>query len=47
MTIYSNIKDGDKPTDEHIEQVRNAVNKEIVFDDDCPEYTYEELVRMK
>ena len=40
------IKIGDKPTPEEIVMVNEAYKYPIVIDDDCPAFTYEEMVEM-
>ena len=47
MTVYSEIKTGQKPYAEIIEQIREASHHEISFDEDSPEYDYDDLVRMR
>ena len=47
MTVYSELKKGQKPSRENIEEIRKASEMNIVADDDAPEYSYEELVRMR
>ncbi|MBR1634977.1 MAG: hypothetical protein IJ682_07960 [Lachnospiraceae bacterium] len=47
MTVYSEIKKGQKPSRENIEEIRKASEMNIAADDDAPEYSYEELVRMR
>ena len=47
MMVYSEIESGQKPTEEMIAQVRDAATKPLNADEDCPEYDYEELLRMK
>lgn len=37
------LKAGQKPTREQIEEVRAAAKRPIVYDDDCPELTEEQL----
>lgn len=37
------IYKGKKPTPEQIEEIRALKNRPIVFDEDCPELTDEEL----
>lgn len=37
MTEVVVLKDGDKPTEEQLQQVREAAKREITFDEDCPE----------
>ena len=43
MTIYP----GQKPTKAQIRRIRKAATMPITFDEDSPEYTYEELLRMR
>ncbi len=38
---------GQKPTPEQIERLRALKNRPIVFDEDCPELTDEELKQFK
>lgn len=45
-TIKKTIKPGDKPTTAQIKEIDKAYKQPIVFDEDCPEYTYEELIEM-
>ena len=40
------IKPDQKPTFEQIKEVEEASRRPIVFDDDSPEFTYEEMVKM-
>ena len=40
------IRVGDKPTPEAIAEVNEAYKHPITFDEDCPEFTYEEMVEM-
>lgn len=47
MTETYSIHKNQKPTHEQIEEIEKASMQEIVFDDDCPEYSYEELVSMR
>lgn len=37
MTRTFTIKDGQTPTQEQLEEVRAAAEREIQFDEDCPE----------
>ena len=37
------VKPGDKPTPEQIKMLEEAAKMPITYDEDCPEYTYEEL----
>ena len=41
--VYRIIYKGQKPTPEQIEEIRALKNRPIVFDEDCPELTDEEL----
>ena len=41
------IYKGQKPTPEQIEKLRALKNRPIVFDDECPELTNEELKQFK
>ena len=41
------IYKGQKPTPEQIERIRALKNRPIVFDEDCPELTDEELKQFK
>lgn len=41
------IYEGQKPTKEQIEEIRAAAKRPIVFDEDCPEFTDEQLQRFK
>lgn len=43
MMIREFIKVGDNPTKEQLEQVELASTKPIVYDDDCPELTIEQI----
>ncbi|MBE8951084.1 MAG: hypothetical protein SR3Q1_10915 [Quinella sp. 3Q1] len=45
MIIRRVIYEGQKPTPEQVERIRalKAQNRPIVFDEDCPELTDEEL----
>ena len=38
---------GQKPTPEQVERLRSLKNRPIVFDEDCPELTDEELKQFK
>ena len=40
------VKPNQKPTKAQIEEIEEAYKHPIVFDEDCPEYTYEELAKM-
>ncbi len=37
MTKTFSIKDGQKPSEEQLEEVREASKHQIQFDEDCPE----------
>lgn len=37
MTRYLTIQEGQTPTQEQLEEVRAAAEREIQFDEDCPE----------
>lgn len=41
--VYRIIYPGQKPTPEQLEEIRALKNRPIVFDEDCPELTDEEL----
>ena len=43
---YSTTKD-QKPISEQIAEIREAAKRPIVFDDDCPEMTEEQLRQFK
>ena len=45
--VYRIIYPGQKPTPEQIEEIRALKNRQIVFDEDCPELTDEELKQFK
>lgn len=45
--VYRIIYPGQKPTPEQIEEIRALKNRPIVFDEDCPELTDEELKQFK
>lgn len=44
--VRTTIKPGQKPTAEQIREVEEASRHPIVFDDDSPEFTYEEMLKM-
>ena len=44
--VRTTIKPGQKPTAEQIREVEEASRHPIVFDDDSPEFAYEEILRM-
>ncbi len=37
MTKTFTIKEGQKPTEEQLQEVREEKNRPVVFDEDCPE----------
>lgn len=45
--VRTTIYQGQKPTRAQIRRIRKAAEKPIVFDEDAPEYTYEELLKMR
>lgn len=47
MIASMELHKGQKPTDEQIEEVRNAAERPPVFDEDCPELTLEQLNRYR
>ena len=40
------VRLGQKPTAEQIKRIHAAANRPVVFDDDCPELTDEQLAEM-
>ena len=40
------IKPGQKPTAKQIEEIEKASLRPIVFDEDSPEFTYEEMLKL-
>ena len=44
--VRATIKPGQKPIAGQIREVEEASRRPIVFDDDSPEFTYEEILRM-
>ena len=46
IVSYSITKD-QKPTPEQIAEIREAAKRPIVFDEDCPEMTEEQLKQFK
>lgn len=40
------LKPGDKLSEEGKKRIEEATKRPIVYDEDCPEYSYEELVAM-
>lgn len=47
MIVQRVIYPGQKPTPEQIEELRALKNRPIIFDEDCPELTDEELKEFK
>ena len=47
MLVQRFIRKGQKPTPEQIERLRALKNRPIVFDEDCPELTDEQLKQFK
>lgn len=45
-TVRKTVRSGDKPTPEQIREIKEAAKAEPVFDEDSPEFTYAELVKM-
>ena len=37
MTVMVEYKKGQKPTEEQLQEIREAAKRPIVFDEDCPE----------
>ena len=46
-TVRIFIPDGQSPTDEQIKNIREAAAKPILYDDDCPKLTQEQLKKFK
>ena len=46
-TVKMTIKQGQKPTKEQIARLEKLKDRPIIFDDDAPEYTMEELEEMR
>ncbi|MBR3264323.1 hypothetical protein IKF94_03835 [Candidatus Saccharibacteria bacterium] len=44
--IKTVIRKGDKPTAKQIKMIEDASRRPIVFDDDSPEFSYEEMLEM-
>ncbi|MBR0415919.1 hypothetical protein IJI64_02010 [Candidatus Saccharibacteria bacterium] len=40
------IKKGNKPTAKQIKMIEDASRRPIIFDDDSPEFSYEEMLEM-
>ena len=47
MIIRKELKPGQKPTPEQIARIREAAKRPIVYDEDCPEMTDEQLRQFK
>ena len=45
--VYRIIYPGQKPTPEQLEEIRALKNRPIVFDEDCPELTDEQLKKFR
>ncbi len=45
MNVTVNVKKGQKPTQEQIQEIRNAANLDPVFDDESPKLSYEQMKR--
>ena len=45
-TVYKIVRPGDQLTEEQKQEVREAAKRPIVFDEDCPELTEEQLAEM-
>lgn len=45
--IRVTIPEGTKPTAEQLAEVRAAVRRPIIYDDDCPKQTAEQLKRFR
>lgn len=43
MTVTYFVPEGQKPTPEQVARIREAAKYPIVFDEDCPEMTEEQL----
>ena len=46
MIVTSTLERGQKPTPEQIKEIREAAKRPIVFDEDCPPMTDEQLADM-
>lgn len=44
--VRTTIKPDQKPTAEQIREVEKASRRPIIFDDDSPEFTYEEMLKI-
>ena len=47
MIVTYELKPGQKPTPEQIARIREAAKRPIVFDEDCPPMTEEQLKQCK
>ena len=47
MMIRKELKPGQKPTPEQIARIREAAKRPIVYDEDCPKMTEEQLKQFK
>ncbi|MBD3878733.1 MAG: hypothetical protein IKI76_02005 [Selenomonadaceae bacterium] len=47
MIVRRIIYEGQKPTPEQIEEIKALKDRPIVFDEDCPELTDEELKQFR
>ena len=47
MIIRKELKPGQKPTPEQIARIREAAKRPIVYDEDCPKMTEEQLRQFK
>ena len=47
MMIRKELKPGQKPTPEQIARIREAAKRPIVYDEDCPKMTEEQLRQFK
>ena len=47
MVVTYELKPGQKPTPEQIARIREAAKRPIVFDEDCPPSTPEQLKQFK
>ena len=47
MLVQRIIYKGQKPTPEQIEEIKKLKDRPIVFDEDCPELTDEQLKKFK
>ena len=45
-TVRTTIKLSQKPSAEQISEIKAAAKRPVVFDEDSPEFTYEEMVKM-